>query len=202
MSLKSDIALLSPATVEKILSVVKTIEAKLELASKGDRVILESDKLYIADTNDFQITDRYDKVSALNKLVEWAALTYELTEQGNYLISSTPDEIRKVKALLSARLSVSGVRYKLIFYPTDGKAEYRGVVKPMKGKMRSLLDLLNKYKNEPFYLNDINSKCIHFSFKNHKNVWDTVNRIKEKLQVVQGEYFPVHNVDDVWIWAE
>ena len=202
MSLKSDIALLPPATVENIFSVVKTIEAKIELASTGDTVILDSDKLYVADTNDFQITDRYGKVSALNKLVEWAALTYELTEQGNYLISSTLDEIRKVKALLSARLSVSGVRYKLTFYSGDGTVEYKGIVKPLRGGMLALVSFLNDNKNIHFSLNDLNTRCVPLFFKNPKAVWDTVDRIKTKLKVAKNGYFPIKAKGNTYIWVE
>lgn len=107
MSIKSEIASLSVGTAQKISIVVDQIEEKLEIALKGRSVIIESDKLYIADTSDFQITDRYGKESALNKLVEWEVITYKLNEQGNYLVSSTLDEIRKVKVLLLARLTLS-----------------------------------------------------------------------------------------------
>lgn len=202
MSIKSEIASLSVGTAQKISIVVDQILEKLEIALKGRSVIIESDKLYIADTSDFQITDRYGKESALNKLVEWEVITYKLTEQGNYLVSSTLDEIRKVKVLLLARLTVFDVHYKLTFYAGDGSAEYKDIVKPLKGKMRVLAAFLEDNKNIRFSLNDINRRCTPFFFKNHKALWDAVDRIKTKLEVAKNDYFPIKVQGSTCIWAE
>lgn len=203
MSIKGDIAKLSPANAKKILAVVEEIEEKLELAPPGNPIVIESEKKYSGESKQhFEIIDTAGKRTALSFLQSLEIITGKFDENSDYLIYTTLAEIRKVKRLLVARLSTVGVRFKLIFYPADWKIEYRDVIKPVKGKMCALIALLNQYKNEPFSLNDLNSRSKHYTFKDHKNVWDTVDGIRDLLQVTRSEYFPIHNIDKTWIWAE
>ena len=203
MSLKGDIARLSPANAKKILAVVEEIEEKLELVPPGKSVVIPSEKKYSGKSRQhFEIIDIAGKRAALSFLQSLEIITGKFNKNSDYEIYTTLSEIRKVKRLLVARLSTVGVHFKLIFYPADGEVEYRDVVKPVKGKMRALIALLNQYKNEPFSLIDLNSRSKNYTFKGHKNVWDTIDGIRDLLQVARSEYFPIHNIDKTWIWAE
>jgi len=97
---------------------------------------------------------------------------------------------------------------KLIFYPEDGIAQYKGEEYQFKGKGKAILTLLHGSKNTPYSIEDVKAKCnpaianSSHKFKADKDIWDTVALIRRKLKVNKGEYFPIQKHESNWIWLE
>jgi len=103
---------------------------------------------------------------------------------------------------------------KLVFYPEDGKIEYRKEFgDTIKGnKDYALLLILSQNKNTIFNIQDIWQHCNSLvnkeshKFRKEKDIDDTIRQIRFKLKVPKGASFPISKEGEKdnkkWSWSE
>lgn len=114
-------------------------------------------------------------------------------------IEALPENVDKTE--------IKGVA-KLNYYSKDELAEYKGNKYKFKGKGRALLNGLYESRNLPLSFDEIAARCNpsikigYHHFRGEKDIYDTVEYIKEKLKVNKNEYFPIRKVEASWIWDQ
>ncbi|MFA6322135.1 MAG: hypothetical protein WCX71_01510 [Candidatus Buchananbacteria bacterium] len=174
-----------------------------------ERKKLSEDKKSFFDSWNFNmLIGEMDKIRG-DKYAQVKYHFFDKSKYASYLDRFHNYMLRYISQSKPAQISPVNLT-KLSFFPENGLAEFRDIQATFKfgKKTNVLLGYLNSIKNTPVYLKEIQENCNSqiaiekHKFKSEKDVRDTINGLKEKLKVKEGEFFPIYNKGKRFIWKE